>query len=35
VVQTAISWARAAGKRLSMTEKQIWKTINGEEDEKY
>ncbi|ETI22406.1 hypothetical protein G647_06481 [Cladophialophora carrionii CBS 160.54] len=32
VVQTAMSWARAAGKRLSMTEKQIWKTINGEED---
>lgn len=31
VVQTAMSWARAAGKRLSSTEKQIWKAINGEE----
>lgn len=31
VVQTAMSWARAAGKRLSMTEKQIWKSINGED----
>ncbi|KIW67184.1 hypothetical protein PV04_06453 [Phialophora macrospora] len=35
VVQTAISWAKAAGKRLSMTEKQLWKTINGEEDGSY
>ncbi|EXJ58629.1 hypothetical protein A1O7_06056 [Cladophialophora yegresii CBS 114405] len=34
VVQTAMSWARAAGKRLSMTEKQIWNTINGQEDER-
>ncbi|KAJ9608011.1 hypothetical protein H2200_008090 [Cladophialophora chaetospira] len=33
VVQTAMSWARAAGKRLSMTEKQVWKAINGGEDE--
>ena len=32
VVKTALSWAKAAGKRLSMTEKQIWKTINGEDD---
>ena len=32
VVKTAMSWAKAAGRSLSMTEKQIWKTINGEED---
>ncbi|KIX94439.1 uncharacterized protein Z520_09825 [Fonsecaea multimorphosa CBS 102226] len=32
VVQTAMSWAKAAGKRLSETERQIWKHINGEDD---
>ncbi|KIW31896.1 uncharacterized protein PV07_03484 [Cladophialophora immunda] len=32
VVKTAMSWAKAAGKRLSETERQIWKHINGEDD---
>ncbi|OAL36947.1 hypothetical protein AYO20_03716 [Fonsecaea nubica] len=32
VVKTAMLWARAAGKRLSATERQIWKHINGEDD---
>jgi len=26
---TAMSWAKAAGKKLSETEEQIWKSING------
>lgn len=30
VVDTAISWAKAAGKRLSRTEEQIWKHLNGQ-----
>ncbi|OAP60826.1 hypothetical protein AYL99_05828 [Fonsecaea erecta] len=32
MVKTAMTWAKAAGKRLSETEKQIWKHINGEDD---
>ncbi|KIW95136.1 uncharacterized protein Z519_03720 [Cladophialophora bantiana CBS 173.52] len=32
VVKTAMSWAKAAGKRLSETERQIWKHINGDDD---
>ncbi|KAI1616409.1 hypothetical protein EDD36DRAFT_429104 [Exophiala viscosa] len=28
VVDTAMSWVKAAGKRLSVTEQQIWKQIN-------
>ncbi|KIV78935.1 hypothetical protein PV11_06534 [Exophiala sideris] len=29
VVDTAMSWVKAAGKRLSSTEQEIWKHING------
>ncbi|KIX04687.1 uncharacterized protein Z518_05557 [Rhinocladiella mackenziei CBS 650.93] len=29
-LNTAVAWAKAAGERLSKTEEQIWKTINGD-----
>jgi hypothetical protein len=29
VLNTAITWAKAAGKKMSVTEEQIWKKING------
>lgn len=32
VLNTALSWAKAAGERLSKTEEQIWKSINRNED---
>jgi len=30
ILNTAMSWAKAAGKRLSRTEQEIWKHINGD-----
>jgi len=30
VLDTALSWAKAAGKRLSKTEEQLWKRVNGD-----
>ncbi|EHY55735.1 hypothetical protein HRR83_007951 [Exophiala dermatitidis] len=30
VLTTAIAWAKAAGKKLSKTEEQIWRQINGD-----
>lgn len=29
VLNTAFAWAKAAGKKLSKTEEQIWKQVNG------
>jgi hypothetical protein len=34
VVKTAITWAKAAGRKISMTEKQLRKAINGEDEER-
>lgn len=30
VLDTALAWAKAAGKRLSKTEEQLWKRVNGD-----
>jgi hypothetical protein len=27
-----MTWAKAAGKKFSLTEKQLWKAIGGEDD---
>ncbi|EXJ77451.1 hypothetical protein A1O3_09677 [Capronia epimyces CBS 606.96] len=32
VLNSAIAWAKSAGKRLSRTEEQIWRQFNGESD---